>query len=245
MQNRRAERLRIAAEVDVPQRDVEQESGDAPHLPAARGKKPPSLWDWKTWTMAKPRLWRYGDAGNLCERNTDLSTSERAACLLLREELAYTVHGEHDDGKEVVRPGMGSPPVQNLSEAVQPGMGSRPLQNPSEAAQPGMGSQLTQNRFSGDWTALHMMATVSRLIDQRAVAYNFLRNGGMAFAKKLERLSAEDLASAARVAPEAGGTDQFFKEAAVPQTVKDVLHTMSSASVTVVGTDGRVLSCSW
>ena len=128
MQNRRAERLRIAAEVDVPQRDVEQESGDAPHLPAARGKKPPSLWDWKTWTMAKPRLWRYGDAGNLCERNTDLSTSERAACLLLREELAYTVHGEHDDGKEVVRPGMGSPPVQNLSEAVQPGMGSRPLQ---------------------------------------------------------------------------------------------------------------------
>ena len=50
----------------------------------------------------------------------------------------------------------------------------------------------------------------------------------MAFAKKLERLSAEDLASAARVAPEAGGTDQFFKEAAVPQTVKDVLHTMSS-----------------
>ena len=29
------------------------------------------------------------------------------------------------------------------------------------------------NRFTGDWVALHMMATVCRLTDQRAAAYSF------------------------------------------------------------------------
>jgi hypothetical protein len=35
--------------------------------------------------MAKPKLWRYGDAGNLFDREEALSTREWAACLLLRE----------------------------------------------------------------------------------------------------------------------------------------------------------------
>ena len=40
-----------------------------------------------------------------------------------------------------------------------------------ETGRPGMGSgRLVWNRFSGDWTALHMMATVARLTDQRAAA---------------------------------------------------------------------------
>ena len=37
------------------------------------------------WTMAKPKLWRYGEAGNLFDREEALSTREWAACLLLRE----------------------------------------------------------------------------------------------------------------------------------------------------------------
>ena len=57
----------------------------AKHLLVARGKKPLSLFDWKIWTMAKPKLWRYGDAGNLFDREEALSTREWAACLLLRE----------------------------------------------------------------------------------------------------------------------------------------------------------------
>ena len=60
-----------------------------PHLAVARGKKPLSLWDWKIWTMSRPRLWRYGDGGNLFERDTSLSTTEWAACLLLREETGW------------------------------------------------------------------------------------------------------------------------------------------------------------
>ena len=65
--------------------EVRSEDLEVPHLAVARGKKPLSLWDWKIWTMAKPKLWRYGDASNLYERERALSTTEWAACLLLRE----------------------------------------------------------------------------------------------------------------------------------------------------------------
>ena len=101
-----------------------------------------------------------------------------------------------------------------------------------------------QNRFSGDWVALHMMATVSRLTDQRAAAYNFLKNGGMAFAKNISQLSAEDLATAARTAHAAGGTmEQLLSNAAIPQSVKDALQAMRGASATVIGTDGHRRYC--
>ena len=100
--------------------------------------------------------------------------------------------------------------------------------------------QPVQNRFSGDCVALHMMVTVARLTDQRAASYH---NGGTAFAKRLENLTAEDLASAARTAPDAGGMDEFLKEAAIPQTVKDALHAMRSASAAVAATDGHRRLC--
>ena len=45
-----------------------------------------------------------------------------------------------------------------------------------------------------------MMATVSRLTDQRGAGFHFLKNGGVAFAKKLEKLTSEDLAAAAAAA---------------------------------------------
>jgi hypothetical protein len=108
--------------------------------------------------MVKPKLWRYGDACNLYpERDTNLSTSEWNACMLLREEMEYTLPGEQEEYKAPV-----------------------------------------QNRVAIDWVALHLMATVSRLTDQRASAYHFLKNGGMAFAQKIQALTAENLAQAAR-----------------------------------------------
>jgi len=137
------------------------------HLVVARGKKPLSLWDWKIWTMARPRLWRYGDAGNLFERETPLATNEWAASLLLREELEYSMD---DHYKSPVR-----------------------------------------NRFTGDWVALHMMATVCRLTDQRAASYSFLKNGGMAFAKTIAGLTAEKLAQAARVSKDTGASFQQIR----------------------------------
>ena len=87
-----------------------------------------SLWDWKIWTMAKPKLWRYGDACNLYpERETALNTGDWCACMLLREEMEYTLPSE-----------------------------------PEEFEAP------CQNRLAPDWVALHLMATVCRLTDQRA-----------------------------------------------------------------------------
>ena len=222
----------------------------ASHLLVARGKQPLSLWDWKIWTMAKPRLWRYGDAGNLFGRDTNLSTTEWAACLLLREELQYAVDRDVDDSQAPVRTGMASQSAAvDFQAPVRTGMASQSAavdgeeDGRGEAARLGVGSQPVCNRFSGDWAALHMLATVCRLTDQRAASYHFLKNGGMAFAKKLEKLSAADLASAARVAPGAGGMEEFLKETAVPQTVKDALYALNSASATVVGTDGHRRLC--
>ena len=224
--------------------DAEGDDLQASHLLVARGKQPLSLWDWKIWTMAKPRLWRYGDAGNLFGRDTNLSTTEWAACLLLREELQYAVDRDVDDSQAPVRTGMASQSdAVDFQAPVRTGMASQSaavdylqddapglvapgqgLQSAAvdgeedgrgEAARLGVGSELVCNRFSGDWAALHMLATVCRLTDQRAASYHFLKNGGMAFAKKLEKLSAADLASAARVAPGAGGMEEFLKEPAV------------------------------
>ena len=67
-----------SAEELVPE---DAESGrPAKHLLVARGKKPLSLFDGKTWTMAKPKLWRYGDAGNLFGRDEALPTVLARAC---------------------------------------------------------------------------------------------------------------------------------------------------------------------
>ena len=74
--------------------------GVIPHLHVARGKKLLNLWDWTIWTMVKPKLWRYADACNLYpERETALSTNEWAACMLLREEMEYTMPGEPEEFK--------------------------------------------------------------------------------------------------------------------------------------------------
>ena len=101
------------------------------------------------------------------------------------------------------------------------------------------------NRFSGDWIALHMMSTVCRLTDQRNASYQFLRNGGMAFAKTLSALKADDLASAARVVDPSSGDSmqQLLQNTSVPKTVKDALQAMQSASATVLGTDGHRRQC--
>ena len=57
------------------------------HLLVARGKKLLSLFDWKIWTMAKPRLWRFGDVANLYDREEPLSTSEWTASLPISENI--------------------------------------------------------------------------------------------------------------------------------------------------------------
>ena len=101
------------------------------------------------------------------------------------------------------------------------------------------------NRFSGDWIALHMMSTVCRLTDQRNASYNFLRNGGMAFAKTLMSLKSEDLQRAARLVDTSSGSSiqQLLQKSDVPSNVKDSLQAMQNASANVLGTDGHRRLC--
>ena len=40
-------------------------SGQLAHLLQPRSSTPLSYWDWRIWTMARPTLWRFGDAANL------------------------------------------------------------------------------------------------------------------------------------------------------------------------------------
>ena len=102
-----------------------------------------------------------------------------------------------------------------------------------------------KNRFTGDWVALHMMSTICRLTDQRNASYNFLKNGGMAFAKNLQELRASDLALAARVVEPTWGDSlqQVLKNDAVPRKVKACFEAMRAASANVVGTDGHRRHC--
>ena len=65
-------------------------SGTVPHLVQPRGATPVSYWDWRIWTMARPHLWRFGDAANLYpDRETLLTLNEWMCCMLLREEMEY------------------------------------------------------------------------------------------------------------------------------------------------------------
>ena len=102
-----------------------------------------------------------------------------------------------------------------------------------------------KNRFTGDWVALHMMSTICRLTGQRNASYNFLKNGGMAFAQNLKELRASDLALAARVVEPTWGDSlqQVLKNDAVPRKVKACFEAMQAASANVVGTDGHRRHC--
>ena len=101
------------------------------------------------------------------------------------------------------------------------------------------------NRFSGDWVALHMISTICRLTDQRHASYQFLKNGGMQFAKTLTTLKASDLAAAARVVDPSSGNaiQQLMQNASVPKNIKDALQAMQGASAAVLGTDGHRRQC--
>jgi len=90
-----------------------------------------------------------------------------------------------------------------------------------------------------------MISTICRLTDQRNASYNFLKNGGMAFAKSIQQLRKEDLALVARVVdtPCGDALQQLLKNNAVPRTLKDAMQAMHGASATVFGTDGHRRHC--
>ena len=60
-----------------PTNAADNSSGIVPHLRHPRDSKPLSYWDWRIWTMARPTLWRFGDAANLyTDRQTMLTLND-------------------------------------------------------------------------------------------------------------------------------------------------------------------------
>ena len=98
------------------------------------------------------------------------------------------------------------------------------------------------NRFEDDWLTMHLFATLYLLSEQKQSAFAFLKNGGMKWAAKVRGLSAEMLALAARVAPQAG-IQALAQNQHVPQLVRDALNAMQAATANVVGTDGHRRLC--
>ena len=80
-----------------------QNPGAVAHLLQPRGSTPLSLWDWRIWAMARPTLWRFGDAANLYpDRQTPLPLVEWMSCMLIREEMEYSLPTDSEQFK--VRP---------------------------------------------------------------------------------------------------------------------------------------------
>ena len=179
------------------------------HLQQPRGRVPLSLWDWRIWTMARPTLWRFGDAGNLYpDRETPLTIIEWMCCLLLREELVYSLPTDMEEFTGLVS--------ENGMEL---------------------------NRFAGDWVTHHMMSSLRVLASHQESAHAFLKNGGIAWAKKVQHLTPELMAQAARVGRAGEDIKAIAQNRQVPQLVRDALNMMQLATAHVLGTDGHRRLC--
>ena len=72
------------------------------------------------------------------------------------------------------------------------------------------------NRFAGDWVTLHLFATLFYLTERHQSAFAWLKNGGMKWAEKLQHLTADTLASSARLDVGAGGIQAIVANKQVP-----------------------------
>ena len=99
------------------------------------------------------------------------------------------------------------------------------------------------NRFASDWLAIHMFATLHYLAERHASAFAFLKNGGMKWAARVQQLTPEALAAAARQSGGEGGIHGIASNKNVSRTVRDALNAMQMASADVVGTDGHRRLC--
>ena len=181
------------------------------HLRQPRGSVPLSYWDWRIWTMARPTLWRFGDAANLFpDREVPLTVNEWMCCMLLREEMEYDL------------------PTDTKQFTV---------------TRDGKGPEI--NRFAGDWITLHIFSSLRVLASQQESTHAFLKNGGIAWASKIRKLTPELLAEAARAGRAGDDIKTISQNRKTPQLVRDALQMMQLATSHVIGTDGhRALWCS-
>ena len=185
-----------------------------PLLQVPRGKVPLSLWDWKVWSQARPALWRYGDC---CNFYKDHLGEGRLTHLLTVEWMQCLLCREEM--------------VYSLPTDTE------------EFVANGLTDGGAINRFADDWVTLHLMSTLYQLSENSKSTYAFLKNGGMTWARKVKDLSAETLASAARLTGGDGGLQGIMQSKKVPQIIRDALNAMQVATADVVGTDGHRRLC--
>ena len=100
------------------------------------------------------------------------------------------------------------------------------------------------NRFAGDWVTHHMMSSLRVLASHQESSHAFLKNGGIAWARKVaQQLTPEIMALAARVGRAGEDIKAIAQNRHVPQLVRDALNMMQFATAHVLGTDGHRRLC--
>ncbi|CAK0887182.1 unnamed protein product [Prorocentrum cordatum] len=183
------------------------------NLEVTRGTAPLSLFDWKVRTQARPSLWRYGDAGHLDPKRTGTYPQLLAHEWITRLCMREEMEYTLDTDEE------------------------KPYRVRENDDDPEV------NRFAADWVSLHMFATLHFLTERHQSAFAFLKNGGMKWAEKVQHLTPDALAAAARAHAGGGGVAALASNANVPNVVRDALNIMQMAVADVVGTDGHRRLC--
>lgn len=99
------------------------------------------------------------------------------------------------------------------------------------------------NRFAGDWVTHHMFSSLRVLASQQESSHAFLKNGGIAWASKVRKLTPEHLAESARVGRHGDDIKAIAQNQNTPHLVREALNMMQMATAHVLGTDGHRRLC--
>ena len=90
---------------------------------------------------------------------------------------------------------------------------------------------------------LHIFSSLRVLASQQESTHAFLKNGGIAWARKVRKLTPELLAESARGARVGDDLRAIAQSNNTPQIVRDALNIMQMATAHVLGTDGHRRLC--
>ena len=90
---------------------------------------------------------------------------------------------------------------------------------------------------------LHIFSSLRVLASQQESTHAFLKNGGIAWARKVRKLTPELLAESARGARVGDDLRAIAQSNNTPQIVRDALNIMQMATTHVLGTDGHRRLC--
>ena len=99
------------------------------------------------------------------------------------------------------------------------------------------------NRSASDWVVHHIFSSLRVLASQQESSHAFLKNGGIAWASKVRKLTPELMAGSARVGRVGDDIKAIAQNRDTPQLVREALNMMQMATAHVLGTDGHRRLC--